>query len=216
MTFAAAVPAIISGGIPFLALGSWMLCIGWFGFNVMSAQAIEGISGLVAVNSLMAMAGGVIFALIISKNDPGFIHNGALAGLVVICAGSDKVHPVAAFIIGGVAAVIFIKAFTYEQEILRIDDVLGVWPLHGLCGTWGGVACGIFGVKAFGGVGGVSMIAQVIGTVTGVVFALISGIVIYKVMDLLFGIRLSEEEEMMGADLAVHHIEAYPEETARF
>lgn len=126
-------PIVISN-VPFLALGSWMLCIGWFGFNVMSAATINGISGLVAVNSLMAMVGGVLVALFVSKNDPGFIHNGALAGLVAICAGSDKVHPLGALVIGGLAGAIFVIGFTWEQEKLKIDDVLGVWPLHGICG----------------------------------------------------------------------------------
>ena len=124
--------------VPFMALGSWMLCVGWFGFNVMSAATLQGISGLVAINSLFAMAGGIIAALMISKNDPGFIHNGALAGLVAICAGSDQVHPFGALAIGAIAGIIFVKGFTWEQEKLKLDDVLGVWPLHGIAGSWGG------------------------------------------------------------------------------
>ncbi len=203
--------------IPFLALGSWMLCIGWFGFNVMSAATLNGISGLVAMNSLFAMVGGIIAALVISKNDPGFVHNGALAGLVAICAGSDKVHPIGALIIGSVAAIIFVKGFTWEQEKLKIDDVLGVWPLHGISGTWGGIACGIFGSKALGGMGGVSFMAQTIGSIIAVVIAVGFGFLVYKVLDNLFGIRLSEEDEMRGSDLAIHKIESNPEEvTSRF
>ncbi len=203
--------------IPFLALGSWMLCIGWFGFNVMSAATLTGITGLVAMNSLFAMAGGIIFALVVSKNDPGFVHNGALAGLVAICAGSDKVHPLGAFIIGGVAAIIFVKGFTWEQEKLKLDDVLGVWPLHGLAGTWGGIACGIFGSKALGGMGGVSFMAQFIGSLIAIVVALGFGLAVYKTLDSVFGIRLSPEEEAKGSDLTIHKVNAYPEEgTTRF
>lgn len=203
--------------IPFLALGSWMLCIGWFGFNVMSAATLDGITGLVAVNSLMAMVGGILFALIISKNDPGFIHNGALAGLVAICAGSDKVHPVGAFLIGGIAAIIFVKGFTWEQEKLKIDDVLGVWPLHGISGTWGGIACGIFGQQSLGGMGGVSVLGQCIGSLIALVIALGFGFVVYKVLDVLFGLRLTPDEEMKGSDLTIHKLESYPEEvTSRF
>jgi len=203
--------------VPFLALGSWMLCVGWFGFNVMSAATMSGISGLVAVNSLMAMIGGVIVALLVSKNDPGFIHNGALAGLVAICAGSDKVHPLGALIIGGLAGLIFVKGFTWEQEKLKIDVVLGVWPLHGICGSWGGVACGIFGQEALGGMGGVSILGQIIGSVVAIVIALFSGFIVYKTLDTLFGIRLDAEEELKGSDLAIHSLEAYPEDiSSRF
>lgn len=203
--------------IPFLALGTWMLCVGWFGFNVMSGANLKGISGLVAMNSLFAMVGGIIVALFISKNDPGFVHNGALAGLVAICAGSDKVHPFGAFIIGGVASIIFVKGFTWEQEKLKLDDVLGVWPLHGISGTWGGLACGIFGQKAFGGLGGVSFVAQAVGSVMAIIIALGSGFAVYKLLDMAFGLRLSPEEEMRGSDLTVHKLESTPEEvTSRF
>ncbi|MFQ5716506.1 MAG: ammonium transporter, partial [Nitrospinales bacterium] len=191
-----------------------MLCIGWFGFNVMSAATMDGITGLVAVNSLFAMVGGVLFALFFSKNDPGFIHNGALAGLVAICAGSDQVHPIGAFFIGGIAGIIMVKGFTWEQEKLKIDDVLGVWPLHGIAGTWGGIACGIFGQKALGGMGGVSLTAQLIGSATAVAIALGSGFLVYKVLDSTVGIRLSEDDELRGSDLAVHRLESYPEEGA--
>lgn len=198
--------------IPFLSLGSWILAVGWFGFNVMSAQSFTGISGLVAVNSLMAMVGGVLVALVMGRNDPGFVHNGALAGLIAICAGSDIVHPVSAFIIGGIGAGIFVKGFHIEQEKLQIDDVLGVWPLHGVTGTWGGVAAGIFGSEALGGMGGVSFGSQLLGSFAAVVVALVCGFAVYFVLDKTVGIRLSEEQEMQGADLSVHSIEAYPEE----
>ena len=203
--------------VPFLALGSWMLCVGWFGFNVMSAATLNGISGLVAVNSLMAMVGGILVALYISRNDPGFIHNGALAGLVAICAGSDKVHPLGALIIGGFAGAILVKGFTWEQEKLKIDDVLGVWPLHGICGSWGGIACGIFGQESLGGMGGVSILSQAIGSVAAIVLALVSGFIVYKTLDSLFGIRLEADEEMKGSDLTIHNLEAYPEDiSSRF
>jgi len=203
--------------VPFMALGSWMLCVGWFGFNVMSAATLQGISGLVAVNSLFAMAGGVIAALLISKNDPGFIHNGALAGLVAICAGSDQVHPIGALVIGALAGIIFVKGFTWEQEKLKLDDVLGVWPLHGIAGSWGGIACGIFGQEALGGLGQVSFVAQLIGSLLAVVVAVGFGFTVYIILDKTFGIRLDKEDEQRGSDLAIHNIESYPEDaTSRF
>ncbi len=197
--------------IPFLALGAWILTVGWFGFNVMSAQTISGISGLVAVNSLMAMVGGTLTALWLGKNDPGFVHNGPLAGLVAVCAGSDVMHPIGALIVGGVAGALFVVMFTLTQNRWKIDDVLGVWPLHGLCGVWGGIAAGIFGYKALGGIGGVSFMAQLVGTLLGVTIAFAGGYMVYGVLKKLIGIRLDPEEEFNGADLSIHKITATPE-----
>lgn len=194
--------------IPFLALGAWILTVGWFGFNVMSAQTMDGISGLVAVNTLMAMVGGTAVALVVGKNDPGFIHNGPLAGLVAVCAGSDIMHPLGALVVGGVAGALFVWIFTWLQRHDKLDDVLGVWPLHGLCGAWGGVAAGIFGLQSFGGLGGVSLTAQVIGTVAGIVVALVGGALVYGIVLKVSGLRLDEEQEFIGADLAIHKIGA--------
>lgn len=198
--------------IPFLALGAWILCIGWFGFNVMSAQSVDNISGLVAVNSLLAMVGGIVAASIGGRGDPGFIHNGPLAGLVAICAGSDIVHPLAALVIGAIAGLLFVSVFTLMQRRWKVDDVLGVWPLHGLCGAWGGIAAGIFGLPALGGMGGVSLLSQLLGTLLGIAVAVLGGVVIYGAMKLFVGLRLSAEQEYIGADLSIHHIEASAEE----
>src|SRR5262245_32192652 len=202
--------------IPWLAMGSWLLCIGWFGFNVMSAQSLKTVTGLIAINSLMAMCGGIIAALIAGDGDPGFIHNGALAGLVAVCAGSDVMHPIGSLFVGGVAGVIFVYVFQLASDPKwRFDDVLGVWPLHGLCGLWGGVACGIFGLKAFGGLGGVSFFSQLVGSLMGAAFGALAGFVIYALVDNVLGLRLAAEEEHRGADLAVHKIGANPEEDVR-
>jgi Amt family ammonium transporter len=198
--------------IPFLSLGSWILAVGWFGFNVMSAGKFEAISGLVAVNSLFAMVGGILFGLIFSKADPGFVHNGALAGLIAICAGSDMVHPFGAFFIGGIGALIFILGYKFETEKLKIDDVLGVWPLHGLSGSWGGIAAGIFGQKFLGGMGGISIVSQIIGTVSGIVFSVCISLLVYGALKKTVGIRLDEKQERQGSDLAIHNISAYHEQ----
>jgi len=200
--------AFAPSNIPFLALGSWILIVGWFGFNVMSAQSIEGISGLVAVNSLMAMVGGTAAAWLAGRNDPGFLHNGPLAGLVAVCAGSDLMHPVGALATGAIAGALFVWAFTATQNRWKIDDVLGVWPLHGLCGIWGGIACGIFGQAALGGLGGVNLISQVIGSGLGMLVALAGGFGVYGLLKYSMGIRLSQEEEFNGADLSIHRIGA--------
>ena len=206
-----AVSAHPPSNIPFLALGAWILIVGWFGFNVMSAQTLDKMSGLVAVNSLMAMVGGTLVALLLGKNDPGFVHNGPLAGLVAVCAGSDLMHPFGALVVGGMAGALFVGMFTLTQNKWKIDDVLGVWPLHGLCGTWGGIAAGIFGSSALGGLGGVNVTAQLIGTGMAVVWAVVGGGVVYGVIKAVFGLKLSPEEEYDGADLTVHKISATPD-----
>ena len=197
--------------IPFLSLGAWILTVGWFGFNVMSAQTIDAIAGLVAVNSLMAMVGGILVATIVGRNDPGFVHNGPLAGLVAVCAGSDLMHPLGALITGGIAGGLFVYTFTLAQNKWKIDDVLGVWPLHGLCGAWGGIAAGIFGSTALGGLGGVTFMSQLVGTAIGLSIALVGGFAVYGTMKALVGIRLSQEEEYEGADLSIHKIAAEAE-----
>ena len=197
--------------IPFLALGAWILAVGWFGFNVMSAQTIDKVNGLVAMNSLMAMAGGTFAALVIGRNDPGFVYNGPLAGLVAVCAGSDIMHPVGALMVGAIAGALFVWMFTLTQNRLKIDDVLGVWPLHGLCGAWGGIAAGIFGLPAFGGIGGVAFMSQLLGTLLAIGFALLSGFIVYGALKKTVGIRLDAEEEFDGADLSIHRISSTAE-----
>ena len=197
--------------IPFLALGAWILAVGWFGFNVMSAQTIDKVSGLVAMNSLMAMVGGTLAAWVIGRNDPGFTYNGPLAGLVAVCAGSDLMHPMGALVVGLIAGALFVYMFTLVQKRWKIDDVLGVWPLHGLCGLWGGLAAGIFGAKALGGLGGVTFLGQLIGTSLGVGIALVSGFVVYGLLKAVLGIRMSQEDEYEGADLSIHRISSSPD-----
>ncbi len=198
--------------IPFLALGSWILTVGWFGFNVMSAQSLEGISGLVAVNSLMAMVGGTLASLVIGKNDPGFLYNGPLAGLVAVCAGSNLFHPLGALIVGLVAGALFVWSFSLTQNKWKIDDVLGVWPLHGICGAWGGIAAGIFGLELLGGLGGVAFMSQLVGTIAGVFVALVGGYIVYSIIHKIFNFRLTEEEEFNGADISIHKINSISSE----
>ena len=197
--------------IPFLALGAWILAVGWFGFNVMSAQTIDKVSGLVAMNSLMAMVGGTLAAWVVGRNDPGFTYNGPLAGLVAVCAGSDLMHPMGALVVGLIAGALFVFMFTLVQNRWKIDDVLGVWPLHGLCGLWGGLAAGIFGAKALGGLGGVTFLGQLIGSGLGVGIALLSGFIVYGLLKVILGLRMSQEEEYDGADLSIHRISSTPD-----
>ncbi|CAN5840005.1 ammonium transporter [soil metagenome] len=206
-----AISAHPPSSIPFLALGAWILTVGWFGFNVMSAQTLDKMNGLVAINSLMAMVGGTLVALIMGKNDPGFVYNGPLAGLVAVCAGSDLMHPLGALVTGGVAGAIFVWMFTWTQNKWKVDDVLGVWPLHGLCGAWGGIAAGIFGLKSLGGLGGVSLASQLVGTGLGVLIALAGSFVIYGLLKRFVGIRLDPEQEFEGADISIHKVSSTAE-----
>ena len=135
-----------------------------------------------------------------------------LAGLVAVCAGSDLYHPVSALVVGAMAGGIFVFLFETETVKWQIDDVLGVWPLHGACGAWGGIAAGIFGQKALGGMGGVSFWGQLLGSCGGAAFGFVAGSLVYGLVDKAAGFRLSPDEERQGADLAIHKISATPEE----
>jgi Amt family ammonium transporter len=117
-------------------------------------------------------------------------------------------HPIGALVTGLIAGALFVYLFTYLQNKTKIDDVLGVWPLHGLCGAWGGIAAGIFGQSALGGLGGVSLSVQILGTLMGISVALIGAVLVYGAIHKASGLRLSEEDEFNGADLAIHKISA--------
>jgi Amt family ammonium transporter len=120
-------------------------------------------------------------------------------------------HPIGALIVGCVAGALFVWMFTLTQNRFKIDDVLGVWPLHGLCGAWGGIAAGIFGSKALGGVGGVSFISQLIGTLLGIGIAVVGSFIVYSLLKKTVGLRLDAEDEFIGADLSIHKISATAE-----
>ena len=198
---------MMRSSLPYFVLGSWMLVLVWLGLNIMSTVFTPGLSGMVTLNSLMAITGGLLGALVASKNNPWLVQSGGLAGLVAISAGSDVIHPIASVFVGGLAGVMFVVAFNYCRFHWKIDDVVGAWPLHGLCGAWGGLACGIFGSPQVGGQGGVALMSQVVGTLGGIGIAIVSGFGIYGLLRSGVGIRLTKKEEHEGADSAVHKIE---------
>ena len=136
---------------------------------------------------------------------------GVFAGLPPVGMGVALAMGAIALVTGAIAGGLFVWMFTLTQNRWKIDDVLGVWPLHGLCGTWGGIAAGIFGSKALGGLGGVSLWAQLMGTAMGVLWALLGGALVYGVLKATVGLRLSQEEEFDGADLSIHKISATPD-----
>jgi Amt family ammonium transporter len=187
--------------VPLLALGAWLACIGLLGLNVTSAGSVRAATGLVAANALLAMCGGILAAAVAGDGEPGFVHNGALAGLIAVSAGADVMHPVGALLVGGVAGIIYVVALQVAADPnYRLDDARGAWALHGLCGLWGGIACGVFGLAAFGGMGGVSLRAQVVGSLLAAAYALVAGAVVYALVDVFLGLRLSAEDERRGAD----------------
>ena len=177
----------------------------------MVESPVGGTSVTALKGQLMAMVGGTLAAWLAGKNDPGFVYNGPLAGLVAVCAGSDLMHPLGSLVVGLVAGFLFVNMFTMVQNKWKIDDVLGVWPLHGLCGLWGGLAAGIFGTKALGGLGGINFTGQLIGSLLGVAVALIGGVLVYGLLKATIGIRMSPEDEYEGADLSIHKISATPD-----
>ncbi len=206
------VVAFPPSNIPFLALGAWVLSVGWFGFNVMSAQTLDQASpDLVAANSLMAMAGGTIAGLFAGRNDPGFVHNGPLAGLVAICAGSDVMHP-----LGALARVRWPAGSSCGcSRSRRIAGRSTTCWAYGRC-----TACAAPGAasraassarRRFGGLGGVAFASQLLGTALAIVIALAGGFAIYGTLRAIVGIRLDPEQEFDGADISIHRIAATTE-----
>ncbi|ADG13612.1 ammonium transporter [Methanocaldococcus infernus ME] len=202
---------ILGHNIPMAVFGAFMLAIGWYGFNVGSSLALSDISGLVCATTTLAMAGGGLGALIASKKDVLFTANGIVAGLVAICSGTDIVSPIGGLIIGLIAGLQVPIVYKLIEKA-GLDDVCGVVPVHGTAGVVGAILAGIFGMKALGGAGGVSIVEQVIGSIFCIVYGTVLGYVLAKIIDLTIGLRVSEEEERKGLDLAEHKMPAYPEE----
>ena len=136
------------------------------------------------------------------------MHNGPLAGLVAICGGSDLVHPLGALVIGAIAGALFVQLFTCTQNRWKIDDVLGVWPLHGPLRRMGWYRRRHLRQPGLGGLGGVSFMSQLLGTLLGITVAVVGGYIVYALIKRTVGLRLDHEEEYNGADLSIHKIGA--------
>ncbi|UXM85058.1 ammonium transporter [Methanococcus aeolicus] len=203
---------LLGHNIPMAVFGSFALAIGWYGFNVGSSLALGDISGLVVATTTLAMAGGGLGGMLASKNDVLFTANGIVAGLVAICAGTDIVSPIAALIIGLLAGIQVPIVYKLIEKA-KLDDVCGVVPVHGTAGILGALLAGIFGMEALGGAGGVSFVDQAIACIFTMVYGTGLGFGIAKLAGLLTGgLRVKEEEEKLGLDLAEHKLPAYPEE----
>ncbi len=171
--------ALPPSSVPVLSLGTWVLMMAWLAVLLLNSGRWQVPPGVVAVNGLAALVGGVLGVLATGKQDTRLAHGGALAGLIAVSVAADLVHAGAAWFIGAVAGALFVLGRRLCESYWRVDDVVGAWPLHAVAGTWGGIASGIFAQPALGGLGGISFMAQLIGTLGGVGVAVVSGFVIY-------------------------------------
>lgn len=197
--------------LPLAALGVFILWIGWYGFNPGSQLALTGIEnvqavGLIAVNTTIAAAAGALIAMVTTwvvfgKPELSMALNGALAGLVAITANADCVTNGESIIIGAVAGVLVVGGVKL-LDMLKIDDPVGAWPVHGLNGLWGGIATGIFGT-------GKSLIVQIEGSLAIILWAFIAMFLVFFILEKTVGIRVSRDEELKGLDVSEHEEEAY-------
>jgi Amt family ammonium transporter len=197
--------------MPLATIGVFLLFLGWFGFNGGSVLSADpGLVSLVLVTTTIAGAAGTIAALVTSnivggKPDLSMALNGALAGLVGITAGADQMLPMSAMIIGLISGVLVVLSVLFFDKI-KIDDPVGALSVHLVCGIFGTLAVGIFGAKA----GMDQLISQLIGVAAIGVTTLVASFVIFAVIKMVSGIRVSAEEELEGLDIGEHGMEAYP------
>ncbi len=217
--------AIPGHNITIAALGVFILWMGWFGFNPGSTTIGNGEIGRVAMITNLSGAVAAISAMatawiLFKKPDASMALNGALAGLVGITAGCYTVTPVGALIIGLVSGVIVVLSVIFIDKVLKIDDPVGAISVHGVCGLWGTLACGLFNAEKIIGIKEVStglfygggfnqLISQLIGAGTAFVWSFGIGLALFKIIDLTIGLRVTREEELRGLDIDEHGMEAY-------
>jgi len=217
--------AILGHNIPLAALGVFILWFGWFGFNPGSTTAGDGSIGRVAVTTNLSAAAGAISAMMISwglfeKPEATMTLNGALAGLVAITAPCYTVTPIGALLIGSVAGVLVVLSVLFVDRVLRVDDPVGAVSVHGVCGFWGTLACGLFNAEAvvkigekstglFYGGGVNQLISQFIGAGAAFTWAFGLGLCLFFVLKQSVGLRVNPKEELRGLDIEEHGMEAY-------
>ena len=215
--------AIAGHNIPLASLGVFILWFGWFGFNAASSLSVGNgdLIARVAINTNLAAATGGIIAMftvwkLFGKPDLSMAMNGALAGLVAITAGCAFVDPWASIAIGAIGGILVVVGVVVLDK-LKIDDPVGAFPVHGINGIWGTVAIGIFGKQSLGltyngllyGGGLKLFFIQLLGVSTVVLFVIITMGIIFKILDLTMGLRVSRDEELKGLDIGEHGMEAY-------
>ncbi len=208
--------AIIGHNIPLAALGVFILWFGWFGFNAGSTTTGDGTIGYIAVTTNIAAATGAIVAMTVSwivlkKPDVSMALNGALAGLVSITAPCDAVSPLAAAIIGGVGGTLVVFSVLFIDGVLKIDDPVGAVSVHGVCGAWGTISCGLFNLEKglFYGGGAHQLGVQLVGVGAAFLWAFGLGMVLFKLIKATIGLRVTPDEESKGLDIGEHGVEAY-------
>lgn len=208
--------AITGHNIPLAALGVFILWFGWFGFNSGSTTTGEGSIGYIAVTTNIAAAAGAIAAMftawvIIKKPDASMALNGALAGLVAITAPCDSVSPIGALIIGIIGGILVVSSVLFIDKVLKVDDPVGAVSVHGVCGLWGTLSCGLFNMESglFYGGGLRQLGVQAIGAGTVFVWAFGLGLALFFILSKTVGLRVSAEEELKGLDIGEHGMEAY-------
>ena len=208
--------AIPGHNIPLAGLGVFILWFGWFGFNPGSTTTADDTIGLIAMNTSLAACGGTLAAMVFSwfrfgKPDISMTMNGALAGLVGITAPCATVTPGPSIIIGLVAGVLVVLSIEFIDKVLKIDDPVGASSVHGVCGAWGTIACGLFNVDGglFYGGGMGQLGVQLIGVGVFFVWAFGAGFILMNIVKGVFGIRVTKEEELKGLDIAEHGSESY-------
>ena len=217
-------PNVIAGhSIPLVSLGVFILWFGWFGFNPGSSLHVGdgSLIALVAINTNLAAAAGGIAAMvtvwkIFGKPDLSMAMNGALAGLVAITAPCAFVDPWAAIVIGATGGVIVVFGVALLDK-LHIDDPVGAVPVHGMNGIWGTLAIGLFGKESLGlahngllfGGGFRQLGIQLLGVSSVIIFIVISISIVFKLINVIIGLRVSREEELKGLDIGEHGMEAY-------
>ena len=208
--------AIPGHNIPLAALGVFILWFGWFGFNPGSTTTADNTIGLIAMNTSLAACGGMLAALCLSwlrfgKPDMSMSMNGALAGLVGITAPCYTVTPFPSILIGIIAGVLVVLSIEFIDKVLKVDDPVGAISVHGVCGAWGTLSCGLFNTDGglfFGG-GLTQLGVQAVGVASFFVWAFGGGLIAFGLIKLILGVRVSKEEELRGLDISEHGSEAY-------
>jgi Amt family ammonium transporter len=215
-------PRSIHGhSLPLAALGVFILWFGWFGFNPGSTTTANGTIGYIAVNTCLAGCTGMLGAMVsvwlkYGKPDVSMSMNGALAGLVGITAGCFEVSPVGALLIGFGAGVLVVLSILFIDKVLKIDDPVGAVSVHGVCGAYGTLMVGLFAAPGYGGItglfyggGSAQLVTQAIGVVSVFAWSFGAGLVLFTLLKLITGVRVTPEEELKGLDIAEHGSEAY-------
>jgi len=208
--------AIMGHNIPIAALGVFILWFGWFGFNPGSTTTGDSSIGYIAVTTNLSAAAGAIVAMIVAwvllkKPDASMALNGALAGLVAITAPCDGVSPMASILIGAIGGVLVVFSVLFIDRVLKVDDPVGAVSVHGVCGLWGTLSCGLFNMESglFYGGGIKQLGVQALGAGAAFLWAFGLGLVLFYGIKMTIGLRVSEEEEAKGLDIGEHGMEAY-------